>query len=156
MRGHVRQGSVGQRHSTLTRRALCALIFIIAGGTTLWAQEPVPVPVSSVVSPAAETGARQVRLLVGRSTVLDIGTEIARVSLTSADIADALVTSPSQLLINGKLPGTISMFVIAAAGGRVARRETVCETSTLRRVLCQWPRLFPGVRPWCFWRLLRR
>ena len=34
-------------------------------------------------------------LLVGRSTVLDIGTPIARVSLTSADIADALVTSTS-------------------------------------------------------------
>ena len=52
-----------------------------------------------------------VRLLVGRSTVVDVGTPISRVSLTSADIADAMVTSANQLLINGKMPGTISMFV---------------------------------------------
>ena len=55
--------------------------------------------------------ASAVKLLVGRSTIVDVGTPIARVSLTSADIADALVTSPSQLLVNGKMPGTISMFV---------------------------------------------
>jgi pilus assembly protein CpaC len=52
-----------------------------------------------------------VHLLVGRSTILDIGTTIARVSLTVPDVADAMVTAPTQLLIHGKQPGTISMFV---------------------------------------------
>jgi len=144
MRGQVRQGPVGQRHSTLTRRALCALLFIIAGGTTLWAQEPMPVPVSSIVSPASETGARQVRLLVGRSTVLDVGKEIARVSLTSADIADALVTSPRQLLINGKLPGTISMFVWDR-GNALTRYEVVVQRD-LAQLAEQMRTLFPGER----------
>jgi Flp pilus assembly secretin CpaC len=50
-----------------------------------------------------------VRLLVGRSTIIDVGSAISRVSLTSADVADAVVTSANQLLINGKMPGTISM-----------------------------------------------
>jgi pilus assembly protein CpaC len=50
-------------------------------------------------------------LLVGRSTVLNVGSPIARVSLTVPDVADAMVTSPGQLLIHGKTPGTISLFV---------------------------------------------
>jgi pilus assembly protein CpaC len=33
------------------------------------------------------------------------------VSLTVPDVADAMVTAPTQLLIHGKQPGTISMFV---------------------------------------------
>ena len=68
----------------------------------------------------------RVRLLVGRSTVVDVGTPIARVSLTSADVADAMVTSPSQLLVNGKAPGTISMFVWERAGG-VRRYEVTVQ-----------------------------
>ena len=53
----------------------------------------------------------EIDLLVGRSTVLNVGSPIARVSLTVPDIADAMVTAPSQLLIHGKQPGTISLFV---------------------------------------------
>ena len=51
-------------------------------------------PRRTAAAPAAdEIGAPvPVSLLVGRSTVIDVGTPIARVSLTSADIADALVT----------------------------------------------------------------
>ncbi len=58
-------------------------------------------------------------------------TPIARVSLTSADIADALVTSPNQLLINGKMPGTISMFVWDRAGG-IRRYEVVVQRDLAR------------------------
>ncbi len=42
----------------------------------------------------ADTDTRSVRLLVGRSTLVDVATPISRVSLTSSDVADALVTSP--------------------------------------------------------------
>ena len=58
----------------------------------------------------------EIDLMVGRSTVLNVGANIARVSLTVPDIADALVTAPSQLLIHGKKPGTISLFVWDKAG----------------------------------------
>ena len=47
----------------------------------------------------------------GRSTIVNVGSTIARVSLTVPDIADAMVTAPGQLLIHGKQPGTISLFV---------------------------------------------
>ena len=55
--------------------------------------------------------ATDIDLLVGRSTILNVGSPITRVSLTVPDVADAMVTSPQQLLIHGKTPGTISMFV---------------------------------------------
>jgi pilus assembly protein CpaC len=58
----------------------------------------------------------EIDLLVGRSTVLNVGSTIARVSLTVPDIADAMVTAPSQLLIHGKQPGIISLFVWDKAG----------------------------------------
>ena len=58
----------------------------------------------------------EIDLLVGRSTVLNVGSPIARVSLTVPDIADAMVTAPTQLLIHGKQPGIISLFVWDKAG----------------------------------------
>jgi pilus assembly protein CpaC len=83
-----------------------------------------------------------VRLLVGRSAIVDTGSPIARISLTSADIADAMVTQPNQLLIQGKLPGTISMFVWNRAGA-MSRYDVVVERdlSTLSHHMRE---LFPG------------
>jgi pilus assembly protein CpaC len=83
-----------------------------------------------------------VTLLVGRSTVVDVGTAIARVSLTSADVADAVVTSANQLLVNGKTPGTISMYVWERSGG-LHRYEVVVQRD-LARLNEQIKRLFPG------------
>jgi pilus assembly protein CpaC len=83
-----------------------------------------------------------VTLTVGRSMVLDTGRPIARVSLTSADIADALVTSANELLINGKTPGTISMFVWDRMGA--IRRYEVVVQRDLGRLSDQLRDLFPG------------
>jgi pilus assembly protein CpaC len=83
-----------------------------------------------------------VRLLVGRSTVIDVGSAIARVSLTSADVADAVVTSANQLLVNGKMPGTISMYVWERSGG--LRRYEIVVQRDLARLNDQMKVLFPG------------
>ena len=83
-----------------------------------------------------------VSLLVGRSTVIDVGAPIARVSLTTSEIADAMVTSSSQLLINGKTPGTISMFVWERAGG--LRRYEIAVGRDLASLQGQLQTLFPG------------
>ncbi len=91
-------------------------------------------------APAAETD--EVALLVGRSTLLTVGQPITRVSLTSPNVADAMVTSPGQLLIHGKAPGTISMFVWDRAGG-IKRYEVVVRRD-LSELLQQVKQLFPG------------
>ena len=97
----------------------------IAGATVLYAEEP-----------------DSVNLLVGRSTVINVGTPISRVSLTSPDVADALVTSSAQLLLHGKTPGTISMFVWDRAGA--IKRYDVVVQRDLSRLSSQVLELFPG------------
>ncbi len=83
-----------------------------------------------------------VNLLVGRSTVLNVGSVITRVSLTVPDVADAMVTAPSQILIHGKQPGTISLFVWDRAGAIKTYEVTVRrDLSALKEQLTQ---LFPG------------
>jgi len=127
------------------RRMLFILIIAVVGqGAVLWAQAKAPAPpmASATGAVGAEPEASAVRLLVGRSTVIDVGAAIARVSLTSSDVADALVTSPSQLLVHGKMPGTISMFVWER-GGMIRRYEVVVQRD-LSRLTEQMHELFPG------------
>src|SRR6476660_1279825 len=90
----------------------------------------------------ADDSTPSVKLLVGRSAVVDIGTPISRVSLTSADVADAMVTSASQLLVNGKMPGTISMFVWERNGS--LRQYEIIVQRDLARLNDQIKRLFTG------------
>jgi pilus assembly protein CpaC len=89
-----------------------------------------------------DTPATPVQIVAGRSTVLDIGVPIMRVSLTNADVADAMVTSSSQLLLHGKTPGTISMFVWERAGG--VRRYDISVGRDVAKLADQVKQLFPG------------
>src|SRR5262245_19798623 len=94
---------------------------------------------SSIVFAGGAPGdAESVTLMVGRSAVLDTGAPIARVSLTSADVADAMVTSPQQVL----MPGTISLFVWDR-GGTLKRYEVIVQRD-LARLADQLGVLFPG------------
>jgi pilus assembly protein CpaC len=95
----------------------------------------------SAVARSAEAEPLAVRILAGRSAIVDTGTPITRVSLTSAEIADALVTSSTQLLVHGKTPGTISMFVWSR-GGPVQRYEVSVQRD-VARLSEQIHQLFP-------------
>jgi pilus assembly protein CpaC len=100
-------------------------------------------PGAMTAGPAATVSdATSVDLLVGRSTILNLGTTISRVSLTVPDIADALVTAPQQLLIHGKTPGTISLFVWDRAGG--IKTYEVNVRRDLKQLVEQVQQLFPG------------
>jgi pilus assembly protein CpaC len=135
----------------MTKVRTLILIVAVLGAATLSAQEPTPV--AAVADPApvgaelarpeseAQADTTPLTLLVGRSTIVDVGTPITRVSLTSADVADALVTAPSQLLVHGKLPGSISMFVWDRGG--VIRRYEVAVQRDLARLTEQVKQLFP-------------
>ena len=115
------------------------------------------IPASTVASPAPAAPARPaaaradgapiesantVEIMVGQSTVLDVGTPITRVSLTSPDVADALVTSQKQLLVNGKTPGAISMYVWDREGA--LRRYDLVVQRDISRLSDQLTSLFPG------------
>jgi pilus assembly protein CpaC len=100
-----------------------------------------PGAITAGSAPAAPN-ATAIDLLVGRSTILNVAAPISRVSLTVPDIADALVTSPQQLLIHGKTPGTISLFVWDRAGGITTYEVNV--RRDLSQLVEQMKQLFPG------------
>ena len=96
---------------------------------------------SATVVRDASSGS-DIDLMVGRSTVLNVGSMIARVSLTVPEIADAMVTAPSQLLIHGKKPGTISLFVWDKAGA-ISTFEVKVRRD-LSPLVAHIKQLFPG------------
>ena len=100
----------GRRAAKVIAFAIYIIVILVA---TPQAQQPVAFsgsPNAITSGPAAvPPDATSIDLLVGRSTILNVGSAIARVSLTVPDIADAMVTSPQQLLVHGKNPGTISL-----------------------------------------------
>jgi pilus assembly protein CpaC len=64
------------------------------------------------------------------------------VSLTVPDVADALVTGTQQLLIHGKTPGVISLFVWDRSGG--IKTYAVNVRRDLTQLIEQVQNLFPG------------
>lgn len=60
-------------------------------------------------SAQAPTG--ELHLLVGRSLVLTSPTPLTRVSVADPSVADALVVTPNQVLVNGKKVGTVSLVL---------------------------------------------
>ncbi|MGH9744862.1 MAG: type II and III secretion system protein family protein [Candidatus Acidiferrales bacterium] len=50
-------------------------------------------------------------LLVGRSLVITSPSRIKRVSLADPAIAEAIVVSPTQVLVNGRAPGGVSLII---------------------------------------------
>jgi len=71
-----------------------------------------PVPRTEVQPVAAESeGPQTLHLLVGRSLVITSPSKIKRVSLADPAIAEAIVVSPYQVLLNGKAPGGVSLLL---------------------------------------------
>jgi pilus assembly protein CpaC len=96
---------------------------IYFSATAVLAQEPAPatppapassaaVPAQVLSSPGQESAEPQtLHLLVGRSLVITSPSRIKRVSLADPEIAEAIVVSPTQVLVNGKKPGGVSLLL---------------------------------------------
>ncbi len=50
-------------------------------------------------------------VFIGQSKILDFSLPVKRISIANPEIADATVTSPSQLVVNGKTLGVTSLIV---------------------------------------------
>ena len=120
------------------------LICVLGSGRAVYTQADAQTgPSAAPVEPASvDSAVRDLNLLAGRSTLVDVGSQITRVSLTSADIADALVTSPNQLLVHAKSPGRISMFVWDRAGS--IQRYEVAVQRDLQRLSADMKQLLPN------------
>jgi len=85
----------------------------------------------SIESPA--TGARELVLTAGKSAVIDSAVNIQRVAVANGDIAEAVATTPREIVVNAKAPGETSLIVWQQNGQRqffdliVNRRNRVLE-----------------------------
>jgi pilus assembly protein CpaC len=71
-------------------------------------QTPTPVPANQ---PMESEAPQTLHLLVGRSIVISSPARIKRVSIADPTVAEAIVVSPNQVLVNGKTPGGVSLIV---------------------------------------------
>ena len=73
------------------------------------AQDPAQAPEAA---PALEdTGIEELHLMVGRSLVINTPLRVKRVAITDPNIADALIVTPNQILVNGKAAGAVSFIL---------------------------------------------
>ncbi len=88
---------------------------LLLAALLLEAQDPQQPPAQE--SPA--TGARELFVTVGKSLLVDSPSVIRRVSIANGTIAEALATSPREVLVNGKAPGETSLIVWQESGNRL-------------------------------------
>src|SRR6266436_1638270 len=115
----------GQLYMT-KKLQLAYTVFLSAicfSATAVLAQEPAPAtipapgstPAQAPVAPASQgqesSEPQTLHLLVGRSLVITSPSRIKRVSLADPEIAEAIVVSPTQVLVNGKKPGGVSLLL---------------------------------------------
>jgi pilus assembly protein CpaC len=112
-----------ERPNQTVRLGLVLLAALSIGVPGLLAQQPPtaqPAPSAAPAEPSAQTPAAQsaevegpqsLHLLVGRSIVISSPARIKRISLADPNIAEAIVVSPTQVLVNGKTPGGVSLII---------------------------------------------
>ncbi len=78
------------------------------------APEPAQAPgpeASSEAPQAAAQGAAPLRVMVGKSLLINTTERLKRVSVTDDAIADAIVVTPTQILVHGRAAGEVSLLI---------------------------------------------
>src|SRR5690348_6755624 len=60
---------------------------------------------------APEGGPGPLRVLVGKSLLINTTERLKRVSVTDPNVAEAIVVTPTQVLVHGRAPGEISLLI---------------------------------------------
>lgn len=67
-------------------------------------------------APQGSTMTETLHLLVGQSLVINLPERVTRVSIADPNIADALIVTPKEILLNGKSPGEVSVVIWKESG----------------------------------------
>jgi pilus assembly protein CpaC len=65
------------------------------------------------------SGAKDLVVMSGKSVVVDSPTVVERVAVANGDIAEAVVATPREVVINGRVPGETSLIVWQQGGNRL-------------------------------------
>ncbi|MGD0215737.1 MAG: type II and III secretion system protein family protein [Terriglobales bacterium] len=66
---------------------------------------------ASTSGQSVTAGAAPLRVMVGKSLLINTTERLKRVSVTDPSVADALVVTPTQVLVNGLSPGEVSLLI---------------------------------------------
>ena len=91
----------------------------IAAQTAAPANAPTPAPTQDTATTTlppqqASTepqGAAPLRVMVGKSLLINTSERLKRISVTDPAVADALVVTPTQVLVHGRAPGEVSLLI---------------------------------------------
>ncbi len=72
---------------------------------------PAAQPSTSASNQNVTAGAAPLRVMVGKSLLINTTERLKRVSVTDPSVADALVVTPTQVLVNGLSPGEVSLLI---------------------------------------------
>jgi len=68
-------------------------------------------PATSASPQSVTAGAAPLRVMVGKSLLINTTERLKRISVTDPTVADALVVTPTQVLVNGLNPGEVSLLI---------------------------------------------
>jgi pilus assembly protein CpaC len=68
-------------------------------------------PATSASPQSVTAGAAPLRVMVGKSLLINTTERLKRISITDPTVADALVVTPTQVLVNGLNPGEVSLLI---------------------------------------------
>jgi pilus assembly protein CpaC len=97
--------------SPLFRFTRFAAVAVLAAVAAALGAAPLGAQNQTTQQPAAAT---RLPLTTGRSTVLTTDFDVVRIAITNPAIADAVVVSPREVLVDGKGPGTVSLIIWGA------------------------------------------
>jgi pilus assembly protein CpaC len=110
---------------------------VVVAGLAVWALALAP----SATAQAQEPEARTIVVPSGKATLVTHGERLTRVSIANPAVAEAVVVSPHELLLNGKENGTTTLVMWDAAGRRqLFAVEVTADAEALDR---QLESLFP-------------
>ncbi|HEY7615410.1 MAG TPA: type II and III secretion system protein family protein [Terriglobales bacterium] len=72
--------------------------------------EPAP-PSGQTAAPREAVGSAPLRVMVGKSLLINVSDRLRRVSVTDDTVADAMVITPTQILVHGRSPGEVSLLI---------------------------------------------
>jgi pilus assembly protein CpaC len=70
-----------------------------------------PPPTTSLPPQNEPQGAAPLRVMVGKSLLINTTERLKRVSVTDPAVADPLVVTPTQILVHGRAPGEVSLMI---------------------------------------------
>jgi len=74
-------------------------------------QQPEHPATASVPAPSEATGAAPLRVMVGKSLLINTSERLKRVSVTDPAVADVQVVTPTQILVHGRSAGEVSLLI---------------------------------------------